>query len=523
MKNNKTRNGADNRSYSSRQEKERYGSSTDSRYSRESETPPKTSNRKSTKPPKKASTGKAYAAAAYVFISLFLAMIVYMIYFNVEKSDEVKSNTYNTRTQESEEQIVRGSILADDGTMLAYTTTDEEGNEIRNYPYENLFAQVVGYSDYGSAGMEATLNSTLMESNENVINRLEKDLNSEKKTGDDVVTSLNINMQSIAYNALGGRKGAAVVLDASTSKVLACVSQPDFNPNTIYEDWETLNLEDSGSPFLNRALQGMYEPGSTFKIVTALAYLQQYGGDASFYYNCTGEYTQGGYTIHCINGTAHGEQTLADAFAHSCNCAFSYIATELLDSDALAEAAASLQFNQSFSLGLPSAASSYSLEKTTADGLTMQTAIGQGDTLTTPMHMAMIAQSVYNSGEMLEPSFINQVQSADGLVVSSVSAKSLGTVMSADQALRLKDYMQGVVQYGTASSAFADLSAYNVAGKTGTAEYDNAEGYSHSWFTGFTNTGTGDIVVCVIIEEAGEGDGSAAQTAASIIQQWYEG
>ncbi len=458
---------------------------------------------------------------SYLFLGLFLAMIVYMIYFKVSKSEELLNSPYNKRQEKNAEQIVRGSILAGDGTILAYTTVNEEGEEVRVYTYDNLFAQVVGYSDYGSAGLEATQNNVLLTSHENLINQVQKDLNNVKKQGDNLVTSLDVNLQSAAYNALAGRKGAVIALDAKTARVLACVSQPDFNPNTVYEDWEALNTDESGSPFLNRALQGMYEPGSTFKMVTTLAFLNEYGSDAHFYFNCTGEYTQGGYTIHCAGGAVHGEETLADAFAHSCNCAYSYIATELLSPEALRQAAKQLRFNESFSVGLPSSESRYSLEETTKDGLTMQTAIGQGDTLVTPMHMAMIAQAIYNNGEMLEPSFVNQVQSADGNIVENEKTGSFGQVMTSAQASSLHSYMQGVVTYGT-GWALQGLPV-PVAGKTGTAQYSNAEGYVHSWFTGFTETGANDIVLAVIIEEASEEEPSAAQTAAAILQQYYGG
>ena len=446
-------------------------------------------------------------------------MIAYMIYFQTQKSEELLASPYNKRQDKNAEQIVRGSILAQDGTILAYTGTDEEGNETRYYPYNNLFAQVVGYSDYGNSGLEATQNSVLLSSHESILDQVAKDLNNVKKQGDDLVTSLDVRLQSAAYNALGGRKGAVIVLDADTGKVLADVSMPDFNPNTVYEDWETLNMEDSGSPFLNRALQGLYEPGSTFKIVTTLAYLNEYGTDAGFSFNCTGEYTQGGYTIHCNNGAVHGEQTLADAFANSCNCAFSYIATELLPSDALAEAAGQLHFNENFSVDLPSSESRYDLEKTMADGLTMQTAIGQGDTLVTPMHMAMIAQAVYNNGKMLEPSFIRQIQSSDGTVVKTVPPKDLGQVMTAEEAQMIKNDMFGVVANGT-GAALAGIPG-NMAGKTGTAQYDNPDGFVHSWFVGFTNTGENDLVIAVIVEEAAEGDAAAVQATASLLMEYY--
>lgn len=469
---------------------------------------------------KKASTGKSYVFVSYLFLFLFVAMIAYMVYFQTNESEQLLQSPYNNRQTAQQANVTRGWILAGDGTALAKNSTDEEGNEIRVYDYGSLFAQTVGYTDYGNAGLEATQNYRLLTSSTGLMEQISSDLHDQKKVGDDIVTSFDVKMQTAAKDALAGQKGAVVVLDADTSKVLASVSLPDFDPNTVSEDWETLNLEESGSPFLNRGLQGLYEPGSTFKIVTTLAYLNQYGTDADFHFNCTGEYTQGSYTIHCSGNAVHGEQSLADAFANSCNCAYSYIATELLDSGALADAAKAVNFNTDFSLELPDSTSRYNLEKTTADGLTMQTAIGQGDTLVTPLFMDMITQSVYNNGEMLLPSFIDQVQNSNGNVVETVGTKSLGRVMSSEAVTYLKSYMRGVVERGTASAAFSGF-PITVCGKTGTAEYENSGGYVHSWFVGFTDTGQDDIVFAVIIEEATEGETTAAQVAANMLTEYY--
>ncbi len=472
------------------------------------------------KKPKKASTGKSYVFVSYLFLFLFVAMIAYIVYFQTTQSEALLESTYNNRQTAQQANVTRGSILANNGAVLAETVTDENGDEVRVYNYGSLFAQTVGYTDYGSAGLEATQNQVLLNVSGSLLDQINSSLLDQELVGDDLVTSLDVEMQSAAHTALNGQMGAVVVLSADTSKVLASVSLPDFDPNTVYEDWETLNLEDSNSPFLNRGLQGLYEPGSTFKIVTTLAYLNEYGNDAGFSFNCTGEYTQGTYTIHCIGNTAHGEQDLSEAFANSCNCAFSYMATELLGSTSLAETAEVLNFNESFSIGLPSSTSSYALETTSADGLTMQTAIGQGDTLVTPIFMAMIAQSIYNDGEMLLPSFIKQVQNESTGFVEEEEVESLGTVISQNACTYLKDYMRGVIESGTAASAFSGFSI-EVYGKTGTAEYDNDGGYVHSWFVGFTDTGEDDIVIAVIIEEATEGETTAAQVAADILRTYY--
>ena len=463
------------------------------------------------------SSGRTYAVVSYLFLGLFLGLIAYMIYFQFCKSEELLSSPYNARPDEKEEQIVRGSILASDGTVLASTQVDEEGNETRVYPYGSLFAQTVGYSDYGTSGLEASQNHLLLESHETLAEQVQKDLNNEKKSGDSLVTTFNVGLQQACRDALGDRAGAVIVLDAATGNVLADVSTPDFDPNTVSENWDTLTAEDSNSPFLNRPLQGLYAPGSTFKMVTALAYYREYGSLDDFTFTCTGEYTAGNFTIHCSDYEAHGQQSLAQAFANSCNCAFAYMAAELLDNDILRNTAEDLQFNSSLELELPSYDSEFSLESDSAIELSMQTAIGQGDTVATPLEMAMIAQSIYNNGEMYQPNYLLKLQSVTGTLVKEYSGQSLGQVMTPDEAAQLKELMFGVVRAGTATQ-LSELSC-NVAGKTGTAQYGNIEdGTSHSWFVGFSNTGTNDIVVCVLVENGGAGSESAVPAAYSVFQ-----
>jgi len=473
----------------------------------------------SKKKQKRVLTGRAYLIAFYVFLFMFIALIAYMIYFQVGKSKSLLTSQYNRRQDKNAEEIIRGSILARDGTPLAENISDEEGNLVRNYPFANLFAQVVGYSDYGSSGLEASENYRLLDSHTDIVEQISNNIRNQKSYGDNVITTLDVRMQQAAYDALAGRKGAVIVTEAATGKVLASVSQPDFNPNTVYEDWEALNAEDSQSPFLNRSLQGLYEPGSTFKLLTALAYLQEYGTE--FYFNCTGEYTQGGYTIHCNQNIAHGEQNLTDAMANSCNCAFAYMATELLSPDALTKVTTDVKFNTDFDLELPSVISLYSCGDLRKDGISMQTAIGQGDTLMSPVHLAMITQAIYNGGLMLKPSFVEAISSYSGTYYKAEDIETIGQVMTAPEAQALKDLMRNVVLYGTAN-ALAD-EPYTLCGKTGTAQYNSPEGYVHSWFTGFTDMGHDDIVMTVIIEEAPDGESPAVLAAKQIIDTYYAG
>ncbi len=447
-------------------------------------------------------------------------MIGYMIYFQVTQSEKLLSSPYNQRQIEKDNNVTRGSILASDGTVLAETVIDEEGNESRNYPYGSLFAHVVGYSDYGSSGLEAVQSYRLLESHADIMEQMQNEINGVKNTGDNVVTTLDLTMQQAASDALGDNSGAIVVLDAETGEVLADVSSPGFDPNTVSEDWEELNSDDSNSPFLNRGLQGLYAPGSTFKMVTALAYLRENGTFDDFSYECTGSYTQGSYTIHCVDNTVHGTEDFTDAFANSCNCAFAYMISELMSQSMLSETAESLGFNQDPELLLSYSISSFSFEAGDGVELAMQTAIGQGDTLATPIQMAMIAQAVANDGEMMKPSFVKEVDNYEGVLVTSETAESLGQVMTSEETESLKALMREVVNRGTASD-LADL-GYQVAGKTGTAQYGDVEdNTAHSWFVGFSETGSSDIVVSIIVEGGGNGVAPAVPLAKYIFQQRF--
>ena len=138
-------------------------------------------------------------------------------------------------------------------------------------------AHVVGYDANGKNGLESLANFQLMTSHDGYLSQAANELKSEKNLGDNVVSTLNASLQQTAYNALGDNRGAVVVMDPRTGAVLASVSKPDFNPNTVAQDWDYLVSDNSNSSLLNRATQGAYPPGSTFKIVTALAYLKAHG------------------------------------------------------------------------------------------------------------------------------------------------------------------------------------------------------------------------------------------------------
>ena len=161
--------------------------------------------------------------------------------------------------------------------MLAQTNVYEDGTEERTYPYANMFAHVVGYDTNGKSGLESEANFQLLTSHEFFLNQMKNEFKNQKNTGDSVNTTLNADLQSTAYNALGDRRGAVVAIEPSTGKILVEMSRPDFDPNTISQNWDTLVNDSNDSSLLNRATNGAYPPGSTFKVVTALDYFRTKG------------------------------------------------------------------------------------------------------------------------------------------------------------------------------------------------------------------------------------------------------
>ena len=413
-------------------------------------------------------------------------MIGYLIYFDGFKSDDFINSPYNTRQDSFSDRVVRGKILSSDGQILAQTHVSEDGTETRNYPYSNMFSHVVGYDTNGKSGLESEANFTLLTSHSFFLTQMKNQFLNEKNTGDTVVSTLNANLQSIAYNALGDRRGAVVVMEPSTGKRLVEVSKPDFDPNTIGDNWDYLVNDENDSSLLNRATNGAYPPGSTFKVVTALDYFRKKGTFEGYNYLCEGSITLQDHTIHCYHNTVHGT-------------------------------AEDLLFNKSLPLN-SYRTSSFSLDADSVTPLIMQTAIGQGNTLVSPMHMALITCAIANDGVLMKPYLIDEVVNDNGDSVKKTEPVAYKRLMSSNEANLLGKLMKQVVDSGTASALSGR--SYTVAGKTGSAEFDE-EGHSHSWFIGYSNVDDPDLVVAVIVENGGSGSEAAVPIAGQIFDAYH--
>lgn len=469
---------------------------------------------------KKKKKNREIMLVTWVFTILFLAMTGYIAYYSVTNQQELINNSYNGRQKMLLAQNRRGKIYSADGEVLAQTVTDEEGTEKREYPYNNLFSHAVGYASNGRLGVEAQANYYLINSNAPLSEKAALDIQNEKYPGDDVYTTLNVKLQQVAASALGVYDGAIIVTEPKTGKVLAMVSKPDFDPEQIGDIWDDLINDDESSVLLNRATQGLYPPGSTFKIITALEYIRENPDNYSNYsYQCGGSITRGEDRIQCYHGSVHGSVDFTRSFAKSCNTSFANIGLSL-DRKAFSDTLNSLLFGQKLPVSFNYGISRVDVSEDTSDGDMMQVSIGQGTTSITPLQLNMITSAIANEGTLMQPYLIDYVQNSAGSKVKEFSSSAYGRLMSQEEAGILKELMTNVVEEGTASR-LKGLS-YTAAGKTGSAEYGTVKGDSHAWFTGFAPAEDPQICVTIIIEGAGAGGDYAVPIAKRLFDAYFD-
>lgn len=482
----------------------------------------KKNNKKRTKYKKRRTTkNREIILLSLVFTGIFCAMIGYLCVYVRDNEQELLNNSYNARQAILASENTRGTIFDKNGEKLAYT--EEQGEEEKRvYPYNNLFSHVVGFSTKGKTGIESLANYYLINSDIPLSEKVENDVAQVKNPGNEVHTTLDANLQQVVYDSLGIYKSACVVTNVKTGEVLAMVSKPDFDPNTIVEDWDKYVEEEetkNSSVLLNRATQGLYPPGSTFKMITTLQYLKEHDTSVEgYHFDCNGHFSHGDTTIQCYHGTNHGSEDFYKAFAKSCNSAFSSIGVEL-DREQYGNTLDKLLFNSELPIDINYSKSTLKVDNTVSDDEMIQISIGQGKAQITPMHMNMITCAIANDGVLMKPRFINRVLSADGNVVKIFSDEVYGQLLTKEESDVLTELMVGVVNDGTATKLKTD--AYQAAGKTGSAEYNGVKEDSHAWFTGFAPADDPQVAVTIIIEGIGSGGDYAAPIAKRIFDAYF--
>ena len=455
-----------------------------------------------------------------VFSLSILVLSFYIVGFSYRDREQLVSNAYNPRQEIIEQQTTRGSILASNGEVLAKTEKTDAGLEVRVYPYDNLFAHVVGYDTNGKMGLEKLYHYKLITSDISIADKVENAVTGKKNPGNTIKTTLNVAIQETASKALGIYKGAIIVTEPDTGKVLAMVSKPDFNPNEISLIWESLLEDDESGMLLNRNLQGLYPPGSTFKIVTALEYLIEHNDTYQDYsYQCNGIFRAGDESIQCYHKTSHGNVTLKTSFAKSCNSSFANIGTTI-SKETLKNTLTELLFDEKLPFEMDASISTTGLDSSYTESDMIQLSIGQGKTLITPLHLSMITNAIANNGVLMKPYLLEQISSEDGSTISNIKPQKYGQLMQIQEADILKEFMRSVVEEGTATKL--NGLDYSAAGKTGSAEYNGIKEDSHAWFTGFAPADQPRVAVTIIVEGAGSGGDYAVPIAKRIFDTYFK-
>ncbi|MGY0059991.1 penicillin-binding transpeptidase domain-containing protein [Streptomyces sp. LZ34] len=452
-------------------------------------------------------------------IAIFCGLLVFALllrdnWIQYVQADELKNHKKNHRLDIARYSQARGNIIVEGGDAI---TGSVETNGIdykykRTYKDGEMWAPVTGYASqvYGTNQIENLEDGILTGDDDRLFfNRTIDMLTGKEKKGGDVITTLNPKAQEAAFKGLGDKKGAVAAIDPRTGKILALASTPSYDPSTIAgaskkdaAAWKSLLKKNNpDEPMLNRALRQTYPPGSTFKVVTAAAALEN-----GLYKNVddptdsplpwimpgTTKPLPNEGSIPCRNAS------LRVALRYSCNTVFGKIGADLKE-DKMREEAEKFGFNNEVFTPVRADASVY--PKDMEPSSNAMSAIGQFDTRATPLQMAMVAAAVANDGKLMKPYMVDKLRAPNLNVIEQTSPEEMSEPLSEDNARKLQDIMETVVQVGTGTAA--RIPGVTVGGKTGTAQHGVANSKNpYAWFLSYAKAkdGSSPVAVAVVVE-----------------------
>jgi penicillin-binding protein A len=459
-------------------------------------------------------------------VVMFAVLIGFTSYWSVFAAEDLRNEPANHRDELQEQRIPRGTIRTADDAVIARSSKRSDGSYRRRYPLGDLFGHPIGYSfaNLGTSGLEDFYDDRLVGRRTELVTVFESLLGRDQ-VGEDLETTLDQDAQQVATDGLAASasgKGAAVALDVETGAVRVIASVPGFDPNDLDEDgvFSRLANDEERTPLFNRATQGLFPPGSTFKAVTAAAALD------------TGEYTPGstvdgnsgkeisGVPLENAGNQDFGVIDLTTALTNSVNTVWAEVG-ETLGGETMTEYMERFGFNEAPPIDLPASQLPRSGVRTEGKLLNASSsevdvgrmAIGQEDLLVSPLQMATVAQTIANGGVRMEPYMVEKAFDEDGRTTLEHDPERAERAISEETAAALGEMMKNVVREGTGTAAA--LSGVEVAGKTGTAELDPAAGINDAWFIGFTE----EHAVAVMVERVqSQGGVAAAPIAKSILE-----
>lgn len=450
-------------------------------------------------------------------MACYVMLFVTLNYWQVGRQEEMNSRFDNTRAIRREFDQPRGQILSADGVVLAESVPTAPGSEFsyqRRYPTGELFAGVTGYYtfSFGSTQLERSQDDVLTgETGEQQLRNLPNLITGADDSGS-VRLTLRADLQEVARQALGEREGSVVVMNPRTGALQAMWSYPSYDPNLIvtpnFDDAQavlTFAQNDPRDPLLANAYQQRYMPGSTFKIITTGIALENGVTSPSTVYEDTDEWVppQTDDPIENYNGSVCGGD-LNEVFTRSCNIPFAQMSLEL-GVDRMAAGVAAWGLGEPIPIDLPRPAASTFGDTSQLDQALPLLAIrgfGQNDDQMVPVHMAMVASTIANGGQMMRPYVVDSTLSHDGSVLDTTQPSVWKTPLSAANAGLIGQMMVSVAQNGTASCCIALNGGVPVAAKTGTAQL-NGPGEperSHAWIVAYAPANDPQVAVAVMIK-----------------------
>jgi peptidoglycan glycosyltransferase len=461
----------------------------------------------------------------YLTLAAGFGLLMLMLgYWQVVAADGLKDRPGNEQTAQAQRLVDRGRIVSADGKIMAASRAVRvKGQKVfeRLYPQGDLAAQTIGYTSAGATtGLERTYDRYLSGSfgTEPLLQRL----NLSEKEGANVHIGLDTRVQTVAQEQLSSGPGAVVALEPRTGKVIAMASSPTFDLQQVVTPggFDAIASQEGG-PLLNRTVQGLYPPGSSFKTVTASEALESglYTPDSEF--PGGSEYETPGGPIENFGGSRFGPHTLTTALTFSINTTFAEIG-DALGAERMGEIMTAYGFGERPPVDLPEVAISGRrsgdevLPNDDPDEDTARLAIGQEQLAVTPVQMAMVAGAIANGGTAMAPRLMTRIVDRGGSLVQRGEPEELGQVMSPSNAAELASMMEDVVREGTGTRAALSGVGVTVAGKTGTAESDDPS-RNQAWFIGFAPAEDPQVAVAVVIEDTALTGGEAAAPVAAAV------
>jgi peptidoglycan glycosyltransferase len=454
----------------------------------------------------------------------FLVTSVGVGYWSIVAASDLNSDPFNPRLLAAVRDRPRGKIIDSSGRALADSV--KVGEAYRRRYSDRSLAQVIGYASfkYGASGAEAAYQEALIGRDPaDLVGQWKARYLGERTEPGSVVLGLDPKVQQAAVTALAGRRGAIVALDPKTGRILASVSLPSYDANALVDpqqqDIAWAQLTDAKDrPLINRVAQGLYPPGSTMKIITAAAALES-GFDPNQKIRVDDPYqadrSWGDYYVRSSSGS-HGDFDMSLAFQRSENIYFAKVGLTV-GAQKLADMAKKFGIGHAPPLDLPAAKGQLSNDGSIArPTLLADTSYGQGELLTSPLQMAIVAATVGNHGVQIQPHYATEIRDPSGGILRTVGGAAGDQIVSAATAAKLTTYLVQAVEAPGAFAFGAKIAGVRVAGKTGTAE--TPSGSPHGWFVGFAPAEDPQVAVAVIIENAGQGGVDAAPLGGAVMR-----